>query len=297
MFRYLFCLLICTMAQTEVAAQAPETQLFVFDLRVGDTLVSLTNPRYLTGFNPRGYNNHPSWAGRDQLYASVKTPDMTEPDVYRFDLTQNVRTRLTQTESGEYSPKRMFDGNRFSAIRQELTGQDTVLRLWEFPTNLSDNGRPVFTSTNGIGYYEWLNNSQLVLFMVGNPNQLVLVSSNGDAPRPVAANTGRTFTRLSNGNLVYVDKTTTPWQLVEKNLYRMEEAPRLIAPMLGGTEDFTLLSDGSYLAGSDTKLYRLDPKQGAAQWREVVDLGFYGIRRISRLSFDGSGQLALVAEY
>ena len=296
MFRYLLCLLVCIMVLTEAAAQAPESQLFVFDIRVGDTLVSLTNPRYLSGFNPHGYNNHPSWAGRDQLYASVKTPDMAQPDVYRFDLDKNVRTRLTQTESGEYSPKRTNNGGRFSAVRQEIVGRDTVLRLWEFPADLSDNGQPVFSTTDGIGYYEWLNNSQLALFMVANPNQLVMVSSNGDAPRPIATNTGRTFTRLTNGNLAYVDKSTTPWQLVEKNLYRMEEAPRVIAPMLEGTEDFTLLTDGSYLAGGDAKLYRLDPKQGTV-WREVVDLGFYGIRRISRLSFDGSGQLALVAEY
>lgn len=234
MLRYLFCLLTSIATLTGVAAQAPESQLFVFDIRVGDTLISLTNPRYLSGFNPRGYNNHPSWAGRDQLYASIKTPDMTQPDIYRFDLNTRERTRLTQTESGEYSPRRMFNAGRFSAVRQEYAGQDTVLRLWEFPTDLSDNGQPVFTTTNGIGYYEWLNNNQLALFMVQNPNQLVLVSSNGDAPRTLATNTGRTFTRLTNGNLVYVDKSTSPWQLVEKNLYRMEEAPRVIGPMVGG---------------------------------------------------------------
>ncbi len=296
MLRYLFCLLTSIATLTGVAAQAPESQLFVFDIRVGDTLISLTNPRYLSGFNPRGYNNHPSWAGRDQLYASIKTPDMTQPDIYRFDLNTRERTRLTQTESGEYSPRRMFNAGRFSAVRQEYAGQDTVLRLWEFPTDLSDNGQPVFTTTNGIGYYEWLNNNQLALFMVQNPNQLVLVSSNGDAPRTLATNTGRTFTRLTNGNLVYVDKSTSPWQLVEKNLYRMEEAPRVIGPMVGGGEDFVVLSDGSYLAGRDSKLFRLDPVQGNT-WREVVDLGFYGLRRISRLAFDGTNQLALVAEY
>ncbi len=296
MFRYFFCILISIATLTGLAAQAPESQLFVFDIRVADSLINLTNPRYLSGFNPTGYNNHPSWAGRDQLYASIKMPDMTQPDIYRFDLNTKERSRLTQTESGEYSPRRMYNAGRFSAVRQEYVGQDTVLRLWEFPADLSDNGQPVFTTTNGIGYYEWLNNTQLALFMVQNPNQLVLVSSNGDAPRPIATNTGRTFTRLTNGNLVYVDKSTLPWQLVEKNLYRMEEPPRVLGPMIGGSEDFVVLSDGSYLTGRDSKLFRLNPLQGDA-WREVVDLSFYGLRRISRLAFDGSNQLALVAEY
>ncbi|MBB4077506.1 Tol biopolymer transport system component [Lewinella aquimaris] len=295
MFRFLICLIVSVAYFGTAAAQAPKSQLYVFDIKVGDTLVTLTNPRYLSGFNGNGYNDHPHWADRNVLYASVSTPDMEQPDIYRFDLANTTRTRLTQTKSGEYSPKRMGDGSRFSAVRQEYVDRDTVLRLWEFPADLSDNGRPVFSTTSGIGYYEWLNNNQLALFLVGNPNQLVMASANGDSPRTLATNTGRTFTRLTNGNLVYVDKSNTPWQLVERNLYRLEEAPKVIAPMVDGTEDFVVLPDGSYLAGNDSKLYRLDPTTPAA-WREVVDLGFYGLRRISRLAYDGRGQLAIVAQ-
>ncbi|MCP9237267.1 hypothetical protein [Lewinella sp. JB7] len=296
MLRFLICCLFCVFFIGTAVAQPPKSQLYVFDVRVGDTLVTLTNPRYLSGFNTNGYNDHPHWADNNVLFASVATPDMAQPDIYRFDLANTTRTRLTQTKSGEYSPKKMGDGSRFSAVRQQFTDRDTVLRLWEFPADLSDNGRPVFATTNGIGYYEWLNNNQLALFLVGNPNTLVLASANGESPRTLATNTGRTFTRLTNGNLVYVDKSTTPWQLTERNLYRLDESPRVIAPMLAGTEDFVVLPDGSYLAGGDTKLYRLDPTGASPAWREVVDLGFYGLRRISRLAFDGRGQLALVAQ-
>ena len=297
MIRYLLLsLTICLLTSTGVYAQAPRTQLYVFDLRMSDTSLTVGNPRYLSAFNATGYNNQPNWADRNLLYASVMLPEAEQPDVYRFDLSNNTRERLTDTEAGEYSPKKMTGGSRFSAVRQEFLGQDTVLRLWEFPTDLSDNGKPVLPGTNGVGYYEWLNNAQLALFVVGNPNQLVLASTSGDAPRTLATNTGRAFTRLNNGNLVYVDKGSVPFNLVEKNLYRLEEAPRVIAPMARETEDFILLPDGTFLAGSGSRLYRLDPTDGTGSWREVVDLSFYGLERISRLAYNGQNQLALVAE-
>ena len=295
MSRALLCLLLFVASAT-LAAQAPATQLYVFDVRVRDTSVTLTQPRYLTNFNPDGYNNHPNWADRNTLYASIIEEGREQPEVYRFDLREGSRQRLTDTEAGEYSPKPMLGGSRFSAVRQEYTGQDTVLRLWEFPADLSDNGRPVLPGVSGVGYYEWLNNAQLALFMVASPNQLVLASVRGDAPRTLATDTGRAFARRTNGNLVYVDKSRAPWQLVERNLYRLEEPATPIAPMVGDGEDFILLTDGTFLAGSGSKLYRLDPTAATPRWTEVVDLSFHGLGRITRLAFNGLDQLALVAE-
>ncbi|NJB85742.1 hypothetical protein GGR26_001487 [Lewinella marina] len=295
MFRLLTGLFFLLPWLGDLSAQAPATQLYVFDLQVKDTAVTLTNPRYLTAFNPNGYNNHPNWAGDQQLFASVMTPDMAQPDVYLFDLAAGTRTRLTQTASGEYSPKKRFATGRFSAVRQEMIGRDTILRLWDFPLDRSDNGQPLPGTAAGVGYYEWLNNSQLALFLVENPNRLVLASATGDAPRTLATNTGRTFTRLPNGNLVYVDKSATPWRLMEKNLYQLNESATVVGEMPDATEDFVVLSDGSYLAGSGSKLYRLNPAAAEKGWRQVVDLTFYGFDDITRLAVNGRGQLALVA--
>ena len=296
LFRTLLCLLFGVATAAPLTAQAPASQLYVFDVRLGDTSLTLSQPRYLTDFNREGYNNHPNWADRNTLYASIILPEQEQPEVYRFDLSDNTRRRLTNTVAGEYSPKPMGGGSRWSAVRQEYLEQDTVLRLWEFPADASDNGEPVLPGMSGIGYYEWLNNAQLALFQVGNPNQLVLASTKGDAPRTLATNTGRAFARRGNGNLVYVDKNTAPWQLVELNLYRLSETAQPIAPMVGDSEDFILLPDGSFLAGSGSRLYRLNPNDDTPRWQEVVDLSFYGLQRITRLAYNGQNQLALVAE-
>ena len=85
------------------------------------------------------------------------------------------------------------------------------------------------------------------------------------------------------------------WNLVEQNLYRLNEPPRVITPTLPGSEDFVVLADGSYLMASDSKIYRFDPIRDP-RWREVVDLRFYNLRNISRMAYNGRGQLAVVAE-
>ncbi|MTB50221.1 hypothetical protein [Lewinella sp. W8] len=293
--RFLICALLFLAGSLSLAAQLPNTQVYVFDIAQKDTSLVFSKPRYLTAFNQLGYNNQPHWLDRNVLMMSVQLPEMEQPDIFSFDLNTNTRTRMTRTRSGEYSPKAIGDGRKFSAVRQEYLGRDTVLRLWEFPANLTDNGRPVFKYINGIGYYEWLNSSQLALFIVGNPNTLAIASADSDRPRVLATEAGRCFKRLPNGNLAYVSKAEPGWTLVEQNLYRLNDPPRLVTTVVQGSEDFAILRDGSYLMAGGSKIFRFDPIR-SPQWTEVVDLRFYGIKNITRLESNGFGQLAIVAE-
>ncbi|MGB3801225.1 MAG: hypothetical protein WA952_15525 [Lewinella sp.] len=280
-----------------VIAQTPATQLYVFDMAMRDSTIMLMNPRFLSNFNAEGYNKQPYWADEQILYASVQMPGDEQPDIYRFDLANRTRQQLTDTEAGEYSPKVQIAGaDRFTAVRQEYVDSDTILRLWDFPEDLSDNGRPVFSSLSNIGYYEWLNPSQLALYLVETPGRIVLsAAGEGATARTLATGTGRTFTRMSNGNLVYVDKSVTPWRLMQKNLYRLEEDAAPIAELPDGTEDFVLMQDGSFLTGRGSKLYRLYPNREGG-WQLVADLNYYGLQDITRMALSKDGRLALVAE-
>lgn len=294
--RHFFCLLFCLAGFASLQAQLPNTQVFVFDIAAADSTVTFNNPQYLTSFNKLGYNNQPSWQDRNKLLMSVQLPEMEQPDIFSFDIAAKTKTRMTRTRAGEYSPKAMGDGRKFSAVRQEYTSQDTILRLWEFPTNLGDNGRPVFKYINGIGYYEWLNSVQLALFLVQpTGNVLAIASADSDTPRTLAENVGRCFKRLPNGNLAYVNKATPSWTIVEQNLYRLTDAPREITTCINGAEDFAIMRDGSYLMAGGSKIYRYDPIRNP-RWKEVVDLRFYGIKNISRMETNGFGKLAIVAE-
>lgn len=289
-------LLVCILSP--LFAQLPVTKVYSFDFSRRDTSFEFSNPLYLSAFNPNGYNNQPAFIEDDVLLLAVQYPDMPQPDIFSFDLGDRTQTRITRTRSGEYSPQPIGDGTKFSAVRQEYLGRDTVLRVWEFPANRIDNGRPIFKYLNGTGYYTWLNSRQMALFLTGIPSQLVIGDLTTDKTVPVAEMPGRCFKRLPNGNLLYVQKSNNPlepWLLMEQNLYRLNQPPRQVTATLPGSEDFVVLNDGTILMGNGSKIYHYDPIR-RGEWREIVDLRFYGIRKISRLAYNERNKLAVVSE-
>ncbi len=278
-------------------AQLPQSNIFLFDIQQkSDTNFTFSNPRYLTSFNSNGYNNQPHFFSNNELYISSQMPQQAQPDLYVLDLKNKTRVRVTNTPEGEFSPQRTPDFYTFSAVRQEIVGQDTFIRLWRFPTDRLANGSPVFKYLNGIGYYTWLNSRQLGLFMVDNPSYLAIADVNSDEVIPIARNVGRCFTKLPNGNLAYVQKNEFGgWVIMERNLFRSDARPRQVINTLSDSEDFVVLPNGTFIMGRGSKLFKFDPKRDR-EWLEIVDLRFYDIRNISRLAISQDMQLAIVAD-
>lgn len=277
-------------------AQLPTSNVFLFDMTAGDQDFRFSNPRYLTNFNPAGYNNQPVFISENELFLTVQLPSMAQPDIYALDLAKKTKTRITRTPSGEYSPQRMPDYYNFSAVRQEVANRDTVLRLWQFPLNRLTNGRPLFRYLTGMGYYAWLDSRRLALFIVDNPSYLALASTDRDEVTPIATNVGRCFQRMPNGNLAYVQKSDFgPWYLMEKNVYRPDNEPRQLVATLPNSEDFFVLPTGVFLMGKGSKIFAFDPLRDN-DWRELVDLRFYEIKNISRLAVSNDYKIAIVAD-
>ncbi|MEZ4990178.1 MAG: hypothetical protein R2824_07195 [Saprospiraceae bacterium] len=280
------------------AQQLPHSNVYLFNLIQTDSSMQLRNPQFLTNFNPDGYNNHPNFFSDDELYLSVQSPYDPQPDLYLLDLSRKTKTRVTSTPSGEFSPARMPDYYNFSAVRQEIVGQDTFLRLWQFPVDRLTNGKPVFKYLNGIGYYDWMNSYEVVVFMVDSPNYLGIADTRNDQVRPLATNVGRCFKRMRNGHIVYVQKSPTgEWLLMRRNPYTTDQ-PQKIIETLPNSEDFALLDDGTFLMGKGSKLYKYNPNLDET-WTEIADLRFYEIRNISRLALSGNGpnqKIAIVAD-
>jgi len=283
---------------TSLFAQLQKSNIYMFDVQqLSDSVYQFSEPTYLTGFNPNGYNNQPSFFSNDELYISAQLPAMQQPELYLLNLKDNTKLRVTETVDGEFSPQRMPDYYSFSAVRQEFLDRDTVIRLWQFPLDRLTNGRPVFKYLRGIGYYEWLNSKEVAVFVVDNPNYLALANVDTDDLVPLATNVGRCIRKLPNGNLAFVQKTEYgAWLLKEMSLYRRTNvAPQTIIPALTGAEDFAVLPDGSFLMGKGSKLYKFNRFRDD-DWVEVADLRFYNINNISRLAISPDMKLAIVAD-
>lgn len=280
-----------------LGAQAPpSSNIYLFDLeQVSDSIIEIKNPRYLTGFNPDGYNNQPSFFNETELYITVQFPYERQTDIYVLDLENKTRSRVTATAEGEYSPMRMPDYYSFSTVRQEISLLDTVQRIWQFPVDRLSNGKPLFKYVDKVGYYLWLSSYQVAMFIVDSPNYLGIADTRTDKVEPIATNTGRCFRKMSNGNLAYVQKRDYGrWSLMEKSLYRGNSQPVKIIDTIQGSEDFTILADGTFIMGNGSKLFKFNPYIDE-DWVEFADLRFYEIRNITRLAVSEDNQLAVVA--
>jgi Tol biopolymer transport system component len=280
-------------------AQVNPSHVYLFKVqRLNDSAYQFTQPQLLTDFNPNGYNNHPAFFSNYELYLSSQLPGESQPEIFSLDLERKVKTKVTQTRDGEYSPFRMPDYYNFSAVRMEFYPEDTIQRLWQFPTDRLSNGKPIFKYFNNVGYYHWINSRQVALFLVDQPNQLVLADVDNDRTTAITSNPGRCFRLLPDGQLAFVQKTSYgDWKIMKHKPSEKEAEPVTIIETLPGSEDFAILPDGTFLMGNDSKIFKF--REGVDEnWVQIADLRFYNIRNITRLAISPGGgstfQLAIV---
>ncbi len=271
--------------------------LLLFSLsQNADSTWSLAAPRFLTQFNPRGYNNQPNFFSDNELYVvSQSLGDTTQTDILSLDLAAQAFTKVTATPlTSEYSPTLMPGGSRFSCVRVE---EDGAQRLWSFPINRSDNGRPEFPLVYGVGYHCWLRDTLAAFFIVGEndaPHTLQVAGLRGQKLQRIAANIGRCLLRTPRGYLAFVSKTTDQiWFL--KTWDPATGKQDIVLRLPPGVEDFALLPDGTYLMGNGARLYQYKPGL-QTEWKEIASLEPYGVRKITRLTVSKNRKLVIVVE-
>ncbi|MCA0234859.1 MAG: hypothetical protein LCH81_00595 [Bacteroidetes bacterium] len=271
--------------------------LLLFSLsQNADSTWSLAAPRFLTQFNPRGYNNQPNFFSDNELYVvSQSLGDTTQTDILSLDLAAQAFTKVTATPlTSEYSPTLMPGGSRFSCVRVE---EDGAQRLWSFPINRSDNGRPEFPLVYGVGYHCWLRDTLAAFFIVGEngaPHTLQVAGLRGQKLQRIAADIGRCLLRTPRGQLAFVSKTTDQiWFL--KTWDPATGKQDIVLRIPPGVEDFALLPDGTYLMGNGARLYQYKPGL-QTEWKEIASLEPYGVRKITRLTVSKNRKLVIVVE-
>ncbi|MEM9991157.1 MAG: hypothetical protein AAF738_05295 [Bacteroidota bacterium] len=257
-----------------------------------------SNPRYITEFNAKGYNNQPKFFNRSELYITSQTPNSDQTEIYVLDFKAKKKYQVTETLESEYSPTLMPDGYNFSAIRTEGNG---VQRLWQFPVDRLSDGKPILKYTENVGYHHWINSRRLALFMVDEPSYLAIANVATDEIKRSVANIGRSFyTNPTNGKLAFVHKVSNrTWYIKEMDVYASSlGAFEIVGTTLPNSEDFVITRNGTYLMGRGSKLFKYHPvKDGDKGWREILDLRTYGIQNIRRLALsEGDRKIAIVHE-
>ena len=277
-------------------AQPNQSNIYLFSIATNEEKgLVLSEPVYLTAWNADGYNNQPYFVSKDLLFISASNPEEpNQTDIFAMNLQDESITRITATAESEYSPTLMPDYFYFSAVRVEAD-PDQTQRLWQFPVDRLNNGKPVFPTIRNVGYHYWLGRYRVLLYIVNNPNQLIVADVRDGSWERVTSDVGRCFKRLPNGRVAFVQKESDDlWMLCELNT--QDFTANAITPTLSGVEDFTVLKDGSFLMGRGSKLYHFDPRNIDRGWLEIADLRNYGINAITRLANNGQGRLVVVNE-
>ncbi len=270
---------------TPSVAQLPNTNVYCFDMERDGAGINVKNARFLTIYNPRGYNNQPQWINNNELYLAVQTPyDTNQTDIVSLSLLNNTLTRVTATAESEYSPTATPDRRMFSCVRVDAAAYGGAQRLWAYPYDRSNGGRDLLQLHQRIGYHCWLTDKKVALFIVdGQQNHLKLANIEDQSSIDLMSGIGRSMARMSDGKLAFVQKASAQsWQIktLDPNSYNTT----LLIETLPGSEDFALLADGTFIMGHGGKLYGFNPTDAVKEWRELVDLSKYGLTNIKRLA-------------
>jgi len=273
------------------AAQAPPaTDIFLAPISISSTDGRPTIGKPVNITNRPGYDNQPAFTPDSRAILFTSIHEDGQSDIYRYDLGTKAITRVTSTPESEYSATIMPGGQRFSVIRVE---RDSAQRLWSFAMDGSDPQLLVPT-VKPVGYHAWIDPDNLALFVLGNPNALVhydlrsghvdtLARNIGRSLAPTIGGGGFSFTAHDSTNDVKL--TTMSWPYLTKS--DLVALPRGSEDIVWAARDLVISSNGSKLVSW---------KPGTPDWQDAVDLGPFGLSRISRLAVSQDGKwIAIVA--
>lgn len=259
--------------------QLPESDIYHFNLTKVGKSYRIKSPQFLTGFNMDGYNNQPAFFDDKVVYFSTDYYDEGKTEIAKFDFFSKTLTRITYTDEKEYSPTPVPGREAFSVIRVE---EDDSQSLSLYPLDGIGYAKRYMNNTSNIGYHTWLDESTVALFLVEAPHHnLALADAKSERRKIILDNIGRCLKVNRSGKLVFVHKQS-PEEWYIKSYNAEESKSTIITKTLTGAEDFELLSDGTILMGSGSKLFGYSVAEG--KWKEIADLSESGVTNIKRLA-------------
>jgi hypothetical protein len=289
-------------------AQVPSTEIYLIKMEKKDGAYTFGEPKNIT--RREGYDNQPFFLydSRTILYTSIR--EDKQADVYKYDIKKKKTKRVTRTPEDEYSPTLMPDGRHFSVVRVE---KDSTQRLWKFDMK-GRNPELILPDIKGVGYHAWKNDSEVVLFMLGDTFSLQLANIRTGEVEVLDNQIGRSIVVSYGGfGIYYVSKKDSTWYIMEigkLKTHGVKNMPQRIAQLPKGVEDFTMDWDYNIYSGcGDQLLYYgskrvskdIEPKcadlRKLPAWQILHDLSGTPAARFYRLAFSPNMKYMAVVVY
>ena len=262
------------------------TEIFLFNTDYDSGELQLINGKNIS--NNEGYDNQPSFINDNAILFSSTRNGQT--DILEYRANYGSKTWLCFTEGGEYTPLKIPNSNKVSAVRLDKDGKQ---RLYAYDLRNAENSELIKDLV--VAYYTWFNDNIIVSAVIED-NGLNLFATNlkEGTSRKYQTNVGRSFHKIPNSKLVsYISKVDDAnWQI--KSLDPLTGATKFIANTLPGVEDICWLINGTILSAKDNRLFVLDTKKNS-EWKEIMDLKSMGINKITRISSNAISSKLLIA--
>jgi len=257
-------------------AQAPGTEVILFDLETIETGFKISNPINVS--QNKGYDNQPYFLpdGSGLLYSSAVDDGNTEIILYKLD--NKEKKQLTNTPGSEYSPTVTPDGKHFTSI---LLEKDGTQLLWKY--NIETGIAEITIEDLKIGYHCWFNKSTIVSFVLGDTVTMQVSNLTNGKNKIVTKNIRRSLHKipLQEKTSFIQQESDGIWMIKWLNPATGESGN--IVQSLNNSQDMAWSPTGDIIMGQENKLFFYKPGTSNS-WTEFADLekyGYYGITRIA----------------
>ena len=273
-----------------VSGQLPSSNIYAFKIkRVGGNY-KLSQPKFLTDFNPNGYNNQPHFVSDTEIYISTDYYGNEQTEIASLELFEKKLTRMTYTSESEYSPALIPGKDEYSCVRVESDGKTQSLS--SYPKSAFSIAKRYLNNVSNVGYYSWMGEDSLALFLVSEPrHNLAIADIVSERKKVVLDNIGRTLKSPQSGLLYFIHKIDDDSWFIKEYNTRTNKV-RLVCKTPGKTEDFDILSDGSIIMALESKLMVFNEKDDK-EWKEIANLSLLNLNNIQRIAVR-KGTLVLV---
>jgi len=275
---------------TFLEAQDP-SNIYSFSFEKVDGEYQFSQAKFLNSYNEDAYNNQPSFTDTERILVTSKLRDSTQTDIQSLNLYTKEKYQVTDTPESEYSPQLHSDGEHFTCVRVEMDGK--TQHLYQVPIDHSTQGKLLFPDVDNVGYYHWLDQYHVAMFLVDEPHSLAIGDIRDDNLEPITSNIGRGMGKAANGDLLYIQKLSErTWYIKRLNIDTKKST--IVTETLDGAEDFVVMADGSILMAQGSVLFLYDPSTSNNEWIPIGDLKRFGLNNIHRLAYNGNQLLVLV---
>ena len=257
-------------------AQAPGTEVILFDLETIGTGFKISNPINIS-LN-KGYDNQPYFLpdGSGLLYSSAVEDGNTEIILYKLD--NKEKKQLTRTPGSEYSPTVTPDRKYFTSI---LLEKDGTQLLWKY--NIETGKAEIAVEGLKIGYHCWYDRSTIVSFVLGDTITMQISNLTNGKNKIVTKNIRRSLHKIPlQEKISFIQQESDGiWMIKWLNPETGESGN--IVQSLNNSQDMAWSPTGGIIMGQENKLFFYKP-ESSNSWIEFADLEEYGYHGITRIA-------------